>query len=115
MENHPTNATDFRDHKAPFARRALLGALASASIAVASAASAQTMFAHPTDTAASQGVQIVGLAILLFTAMTSLGMLVAGVWTTVHRWAEARARRRRSAAVAGHRALVPTPDGGLRC
>ncbi|MHB8530417.1 MAG: hypothetical protein ACYC8V_13035 [Caulobacteraceae bacterium] len=77
-----------------FARRALLGGLALATSAGASVANGQSMFARAPDTSAALAVEIVGLAIVLFTGLCSLGMLVAGVWITLHRRAEARASRR---------------------
>ena len=80
--------------KRTFGGRALPGTLSISSIAVASAANSQSMFAHATNTSAAQGVEILGLAIFAFSGLSSLGMLVAGVWTTLHRRAEARARRR---------------------
>ncbi len=74
--------------------RALPASWAIAALAVASAAHGQSLFARTTNTAAAHGVEIVGLAIVLFTGATSLGVLIGGVWTMLHRRAEARAHRR---------------------
>jgi hypothetical protein len=82
-----------------FARRALLSGLSFATSAVASMANGQSMSAHALNTSAGLGVEIVGYAIVLLTGLSSLGMLVAGVWTTLHRWAQARARRPTSRAI----------------
>ena len=65
-----------------------------ASIAVASTANSQSIFARASSSTAAHGVEIVGYAIVLFTAVTSVGMLVAGLWTTLQRRAEAQGHRR---------------------
>ncbi len=58
-------------------------------------ARAESVFAQPTpNTAAAQGLEVIGLAIICFSGAVGLGALVAGLCAPLHRRADSRPPRR---------------------